>query len=244
MMRTPRRPKAPGRPLHAAAAASILPLALSLLPLGHGGGHAAPVCGIHCGTERWHVKTLSDTAASQVVLDPQSSSVSQLVAIGPPTAVDDDTRADAETKAVKVDAELVGYKQELSSGKGDHDYHIVIRDPRSKETMIIEIPDPQCDGVCNSVARDKIQQARDAFSKTFATHLPGPTFVAFQKPIRVTVVGVPLFDFHHGQTGVAKNCLEIHPVLDISFPDGPPTEQPAKGTVPPLSDDQYNCVPE
>ncbi len=34
----------------------------------------------------------------------------------------------------------------------------------------------------------------------------------------VTVEGVGFFDFLHGQTGVADNGVELHPVLDIEFP--------------------------
>jgi len=31
------------------------------------------------------------------------------------------------------------------------------------------------------------------------------------------VTGVGFFDFLHGQTGVAPNGIELHPLLDISF---------------------------
>jgi len=31
------------------------------------------------------------------------------------------------------------------------------------------------------------------------------------------VTGPALFDFSHGQDGLAKNCIEIHPVLEIKF---------------------------
>jgi hypothetical protein len=33
----------------------------------------------------------------------------------------------------------------------------------------------------------------------------------------VTVTGVGFFDRIHGQTGVAPNGIELHPVLDIQF---------------------------
>ncbi len=239
-----RRPKRT-TPVGAAVLAGVLPLAASMIPSGAPtGAPAAATCGVHCGTERWQVKTLSDAAASQVTLAPRTTTVSNLVALAAPADAGEDSRDKVETQAVTVDAELVGYKEELSAGQGDHDYHIVIRDPSSKETMIVEIPDPQCQGVCNSVASDKIKHARDEFSTVFASHLPGPAFVAFKNPVHVTVTGVPFFDFHHGQTGVAKNCIEIHPVLDISFPNGAPSETPAKGSVPALPADQYNCISE
>jgi hypothetical protein len=32
---------------------------------------------------------------------------------------------------------------------------------------------------------------------------------------RAAVVGVAFFDFNHGQTGVAPNAIELHPVLSF-----------------------------
>lgn len=52
--------------------------------------------------------------------------------------------------------------------------------------------------------------------------------------IAVTVTGVGFFDFKHGQSGVAPNAIELHPVLGISFgrvskPISPPsTGKPPK----------------
>jgi hypothetical protein len=34
---------------------------------------------------------------------------------------------------------------------------------------------------------------------------------------RARVTGVAFFDFNHGQTGVAPNAIELHPVLQICF---------------------------
>src|SRR6185437_14144285 len=44
--------------------------------------------------------------------------------------------------------------------------------------------------------------------------------------IPVQIKGVGMFDFLHGQTGVAPNGIEIHPVLDIIFN---PTSNPDFG---------------
>src|SRR5207237_586375 len=44
--------------------------------------------------------------------------------------------------------------------------------------------------------------------------------------IPVQITGVGMFDFLHGQTGVAPNGIEIHPVLDIIFN---PTSNPDFG---------------
>jgi hypothetical protein len=47
------------------------------------------------------------------------------------------------------------------------------------------------------------------------------------------VTGVGFFDFLHGQTGVAPNGIELHPVLDIVFnPEPPPSPPPSTSLLP------------
>jgi len=40
---------------------------------------------------------------------------------------------------------------------------------------------------------------------------------ALAQPVKVTVTGVGFFEFAHGQTGLAPNAIELHPVLGIEF---------------------------
>ncbi|MBV9440830.1 MAG: hypothetical protein JOZ24_12640 [Candidatus Eremiobacteraeota bacterium] len=237
---TATRPTTRRRTPAGAVAAGVLPVALSLIPATGTLPVTTAQCGVQCGKERWPVKTLSDGAAPNVVLTPLPSSVASLVSASTPPSPLDDSRAPLEMQAVTVDAQLVGYKEEMV----DHDFHIVLRDPGTNDTMIVEIPDPQCVGVCASVAGAQIATARSSFSSTMTVQ-PAAKFVAFSTPVRVTVAGVPFFDFHHGQTGVAKNCVEIHPVLAIAFPDGKPVQSPKPGGEPtPLPEEDYNCVKE
>jgi hypothetical protein len=99
---------------------------------------------------------------------------------------------------------MSGFKQE-----GDSDYHIVITDGR--KTMIVEIPSPNCVGTL-SPFRSRVVQARSEFDSRFTVSQQ------FQNvSIPVTVTGVGFFDRIHGQTGVAPNGVELHPVLDITF---------------------------
>jgi hypothetical protein len=65
------------------------------------------------------------------------------------------------------------------------------------------VPSPLSAGIAN--AREKFDARLTAL--TF--------FQTVSIPVRVT--GVGFFDFEHGQTGVAPNAIELHPVLDISF---------------------------
>ena len=55
-------------------------------------------------------------------------------------------------------------------------------------------------------ARSAIIAACGQPSSSHFTHLNGPA----------TVTGVGFFDIPHGQTGVAPNAIELHPVLKFS----------------------------
>jgi hypothetical protein len=96
----------------------------------------------------------------------------------------------------------------------DHDIHLVIGVPSSpKKTMIVEFPDPNCNGASSSPKRAKMASARSAIiaacgqpSSSHFTNLSG----------RATITGVGFFDIPHGQTGVAPNAIELHPVLKFT----------------------------
>ena len=173
-----------------------------------------------CGEERWDVKTLSDATANTVNFTPQTTTVKTLYNMKAPTS--GAARHAAERQTYTVHAKLVGYKIEFDEEKqtGDHDFHIVIQDMNGPETIIVEIPDPQCGGVCTSIKRDAIAQSRTTFQKGVAAQ-PEAKFRPLKDPVEVDVTGVLFFDFAHGQTGLAKNCVELHPVLDFTFSTNP-----------------------
>ncbi len=196
---------------------------LSAILVGAGGGHlaghhalpAAPtpvaaegggrVIG-HCGLERWSVKTGTDPDAHAVGLTPVPGSVAQLVSLPAPASPPPGGRVSpTELTVYTIHATLAGYKQEA-----DSDYHLVVSD--TGRTMIVEIPNPGCVGA-SSPFRAQIAQARAKFDARYA---PGPAMQAAN--VAVTVTGVGFFDRIHGQTGVAPNGIELHPVLDIAFP--------------------------
>jgi len=171
-------------------------------------------CGPHCGTERWSVKTLSDSDAEKVNVNNRIvGTVHDLVSLPPPSQLPNDNRiAPVETTTYGVQARLVGFKKET-----DRDFHIVIADVQTNETMIVEIPDPQCAGVCASQAKGLILQARNTFMKQCG--VPTSQFKRLTSPLLIRVTGVGFFDFKHGQTGVAKNAIELHPVFRVELPD-------------------------
>jgi hypothetical protein len=78
-------------------------------------------------------------------------------------------------------------------------------------SMIVEIPDPACDGACASARELDIVRARDSFTKAFGE--PVKRFQHVSETLTVTVIGVGFFDFKHKQTGLAPNGIELHPLI-------------------------------
>jgi Bacterial Ig domain len=163
-----------------------------------------------CGVERWSVKTGTDPDAGLVNLNSSTSTtIAAMRAFTAPNPIPANNRvAPAETTVWVINATLTLFKLE-----NDSDYHIVIQDA-SGNTMITEIPSPSCVG-STSPFLASIQNARAKFDAQFTAT------TSFQTAnIPVQVVGVGMFDFLHGQTGVAPNGIELHPVLDITFNPG------------------------
>jgi hypothetical protein len=167
-------------------------------------GAGAATGGGHCGVERWDVKSGTDAAAQNVNLDVvQPTTVAAMDALRAPSAPTARVQP-TETTEFQIKATMSGFKQE-----GDSDYHIVITDGR--KTLIVEIPSPNCVATL-SPFRSQIVQARAEFDARFTA---SPQFQNVSIP--VTVTGIGFFDRIHGQTGVAPNGVELHPVLDITF---------------------------
>jgi hypothetical protein len=169
-------------------------------------------CGASCGVERWSVKTLSDPGAGNVDFTPRLTTVAWLVSQPAPLSLPANVRiAPIETQTFVVRARLVGFKEEK-----DRDFHVVLADLNdSAETMIVEIPSTECSGACASAHVAEFESARAAFVAREGTLAPHFARVAEDQIIVVT--GVGFFDYLHGQTGVAPNGIELHPVISIRF---------------------------
>jgi len=201
-----------------------------------------PAC-VKCGEERWDVKTLSDPAANQVNFDPKPATVKQLYSMKAPTT--GEARHASEQQTYVVQAKLVGYKIEFDAEKntGDHDFHIVIQDLHGTQTMVVEIPDSQCAGACTSLKKDAIESARTAFQNG-VTKPPEAEFFALHDPVMVEVTGVLFFDFAHRQTGLAKNCAELHPVTAFKFASQPSGVGDKTKEPKPKPESFYRCLPK
>lgn len=189
----------------------------------------AGTCGMKCGQERWAIKTLTDNNAETVGnAASQDTTVTELIGETAPTKLTE-SRAPLEMKRFHLTALIIGWKIEAATsaenfGKKasastsfpDHDFHIVIADPSTTNNqMIIEVPDPQCEAVCSSKFLAQISQVRKEVAARLGT--PTDTVQPLSKPWLVDITGPAFFDFPHGQDGLAKNCIEIHPVMEITF---------------------------
>jgi hypothetical protein len=175
-----------------------------------------------CGVERWSVKTGTDADAGAVALNaPQSNTIVTLRSWPAPNPIPPNTRATPyETTVWVINATLTQYKLE-----SDSDIHLVLQDA-SGLTMIAEIPSPGCVGSSSPLASG-ISNARAQFQ---AVYTPTTSFQTANVPVRIT--GVGMFDFLHGQTGVAPNGIELHPVIDIQFNPGTQNTVAASITTP------------
>jgi hypothetical protein len=180
-----------------------------------GGGNGPITCpgpgspknnGGACGSERWNIKTGTDSMAAGVSLVPKNSTIAQLVALA---AAGGGTSRETPTETTLW--ELTNVTLSMIKLETDSDYHIVLSD--GSHTMIAEIPYPSCaTGSAWSCFMSRARSEVDAkLNVSTSPQYPSLT---------VTVRGVGFFDFSHGQIGVAPNAIELHPILQICFGQG------------------------
>lgn len=139
-----------------------------------------------CGVERWAVKTLQDRPH---LLRKKLTTVHYLVTRKAPSSLPD-TRLPFEHHVFTVIAAVT-----LVRPEDDSDLHLVLQERGSH--MIAEAPAPYCD-----------RHAKPRHHKEMAV---ARRHVRLCSKARVT--GVAFFDYDHGQTGVAPNAIELHPIL-------------------------------
>ena len=189
-------------------------------PIATPAGQGDQTCGTSCGVQRWHIKTLDDAYVNTINWLPIVANVSDLTTAPVPNPYDqynDTTRyAPYETQSYRIRATLVSWKIE-----SDHDYHIVVADVNDPTvTMIVEPPDVNCSAACASNFGNYYTSVRQKLNNCFGA-TPG-SMTNFPSGVVVDLTGVPLFDALHGQTGVAPNGIELHPLLSVDFISGAP----------------------
>lgn len=137
-----------------------------------------------CGVERWNVKALQDRPR---LLPARLVTLHYLVTRPRPADIGS-ARLPFERRTVIAAVTLV--RQEDGG-----DLHLVLRS--GQDQMIAKSPDADCDPGASLYYRRAIALARN--------------LVRVCSKARIT--GVAFFDFKHGQTGVAPNAIELHPIL-------------------------------
>ena len=154
------------------------------------------------------MKTLSDPAAHQVDFVPVDRRVTNLRLLNGPVMHEDSPRfGGVKRQTIRARAQVVEAKVEE-----DSDIHLVIA-PRTHRarTMIVEFPAPQC--VASPFKPPEMRAARRVLLSRC------PAIGSSDFTIRhgsVTITGVGFWDILHGQTGVAPNGIELHPVLSFT----------------------------
>jgi len=162
-----------------------------------------------CGVERWTVKTLQDRPR---LLPVRRVTLAYLVSRPAPKPLPA-TRLPFERHVFRVTAAVT-----LVRSEDDGDFHLVLSD--GQRTMIAESPSASCTRKATPTRRRQMTQAR----------------AAVRVCAKASLTGVAFFDFKHGQTGVAPNAIELHPILAFacgSSPPVPPPPPPPTTTAPP-----------
>jgi hypothetical protein len=193
-------------PSHPTAPHGALSLQQLLDQAGHDGLPFDPeLASVSCPVERGPVKEGSDADRYKVSTSAVSTSVYALRSRPKPSTYPTNNRiAPYELHTYAVTAYLKQYKLE-----SDGDIHLVLKDSAGR-SMIAEIPYGSC--TSGSRWRTSIASARSAF----ASHYSATTSWHYVTR-SVTVKGIAMFDPLHGQTGVAPNGIELHPVVGITF---------------------------
>jgi hypothetical protein len=175
--------------------------------------------GFACGVERWSVKTLADSAASQISFTAKPTTIAALTAI-PSTGEGARTAPTETTDWQLTGVHVIAFKQEA-----DSDIHLELSDGQG-HTMIAEMPLQSCVTPSSNpevaAEQQQIGVARAAFEKALQTAGVQVTGSYQSIDMIASLQGVGFFDFLHGQRGVAPNGIELHPVTAFAAGGTPP----------------------
>lgn len=167
-------------------------------------GHSASRGG-GCVSARWQVKTLTDAAARNVSSFPQRTTVASLRQLVVPKPPGPTRIRGVETTAYRVEARLVKMKLER-----DGDIVLVIVDPKTLGTMVVEFPPFACTRKASARHRIRMRGARAALIAACGQPDPG-SFTRVGGP--ATITGVGFVEPGDGVPDAAPNGIELHPVL-------------------------------
>ena len=163
-----------------------------------------------CGVARWSLKVGTDSQAPSIdIASPTDTSIGFLQAIALRSGSASARVKGPETTAWALrDVTLAGYKVEA-----DSDFHLVLMS--GSRTMIAEIPSPSCISG-SSPWKAAITAARAEFIAKVGT----PSSSLTHSSLTASFAGIGFLDDIHGQTGVAPNGIELHPVVSMCLGAG------------------------
>jgi hypothetical protein len=142
---------------------------------------------LSCGVERHAVKTLQDRPR---LLPARHATVAYLTGLTPPRSLPT-TRLPFERHVFSITAAVTQVRPEA-----DQDLHLIVYS--GTKHMIVEAPNaPLCAGNATALRKRQMAVARRNARPCTRAH----------------IVGVAFWDYFHGQTGVAPNAIELHPIL-------------------------------
>ncbi|MFY9579492.1 MAG: hypothetical protein WAQ33_09220 [Gaiellaceae bacterium] len=168
---------------------------------------AAPTAsaGGGCGSGRWQVKTMTDTAAGSVNLSPRTTTVAALRRLPAPTSPRRTRIKGVETTTYQVPARLVKMRLER-----DGDVLLVVIDPKTHGKLVVEFPAIGCIRSASGKVQPLMRNARAALIAACGQPDRGSfTRVGGQ----ATITGVGFFEPGDGVSDAAPNGIELHPVL-------------------------------
>lgn len=151
------------------------------------------------GDTRREVKLMTDEKSSEVNFVSDTTTIKALGELVVPEVKTDTERQNAEKQLYTVRCKVDKVKREH-----DGDFHIRLVD--GEEYLIAECPNPNCSYAHTSPLLDRY---REVYFFVENNHLEGK---------EVTVTGVAFIDIdHHYKRKQAKNNMELHPVIFISY---------------------------
>ncbi len=168
------------------------------------------------GFFRWDVKTLTDRGGVDLLSAKISdSTLSQMVSVHQPEHLFILSKKDGRLPRFEVEKQVVKAVVLIMNVRiqRDMDMHLILKSPDSDQTMIGEIPDPDCR------IFDSLPELKTAFSRARQQIVQVADQIKLTgKPVLVEITGIPFWDARHWWLrGCARNGRELHPVLSVKI---------------------------
>jgi hypothetical protein len=161
-----------------------------------------------CGSSLRDLRTLSDPGRNLIFFRPQATTIAAINRRPMPVPTPTTRTRGFARRLWRVAAQITQYKLEP-----DGSIHLVLFD--ANDYMVAEMPSPLC---LPATARDReaVADVRRAFEARCGEATPSWRNLGAV----VSITGVGLWDYPHGQRGHARNYAALSPVTAIRFVAG------------------------